>query len=88
MTDTIEVDILEAVREVERLIKAEHTGTDLYLQALSNVTGVPLAEIPPELRAPLKLASFGARYGVSSATIRRLVADVAAAALKKPPPRE
>lgn len=70
------VEVLAFVREVERLIEAKHTGTDLYNQAIANVMGCAVDAVPPELRKALKLASFGVRYGAQPATIREVVEKI------------
>ncbi len=83
--DSVDIDLFELVAEVERLIKAKHTGTDLYKQAVSNLTGVPVDSVPPELRGLAKSASFGVRYGMSSPQIAALVGEAQQLLQKSPP---
>lgn len=61
----IELRLLAHVAEVERLIVAFNKHDDIHSLTASQVFGVPLDEVTPDLRRRSKAINFGIIYGIS-----------------------
>ena len=62
----IEMRIMAHLSEDEGLLKAFHEGEDLHSTVASQVFGVPLRDVDPEMRRQIKAMSYGLAYGLSS----------------------
>lgn len=69
----IELRLLACVSEDERMIQAFRQGDDIHAITASQVFGVPLAEVTPELRKRAKAVNFGIVYGIGDFS---LAADI------------
>ncbi len=61
----IELRILAHVARDEEMIKAFQSGEDIHTVTASQVFGVPLERVTPELRKRAKAVNFGIVYGIS-----------------------
>ncbi len=61
----VELRLVAALADVKTLKKAFHDGVDIHALTASQVFGVPLADVTPELRRQAKAVNFGIIYGVS-----------------------
>ena len=62
----IELRILAHMSQDEKLIAAYNSGQDIHSTTASQVFGVPLEEVTPELRRNAKAVNFGIVYGISA----------------------
>lgn len=62
----IELRILAAMSQDERLISAYNEARDIHAITASQVFHVPLEDVTPELRRNAKAVNFGIVYGISS----------------------
>lgn len=60
----IELRLLACISEDERMIRAFAEGDDIHAITASQVFGVPLGEVTPELRKRAKAVNFGIVYGI------------------------
>ncbi len=61
----IELRLLAAIAEDERMIESFHAGEDIHTLTASQVFGVPVEEVSHELRRRAKAVNFGIVYGIS-----------------------
>ena len=61
----IELRVFAHISEDEQLIKAFNNDEDIHAQVASNVFGVELNDVTPELRTKAKAINFGIVYGIS-----------------------
>jgi DNA polymerase-1 len=62
----IELRLLSEVAEVPMLRKAFQDGVDIHAMTASEMFGVPVKGMPPEVRRRAKAINFGIIYGISS----------------------
>ena len=62
----IEMRIMAHLSEDEGLLKAFHEGEDLHSTVASQVFGVSIKDVDPEMRRQIKAMSYGLAYGLSS----------------------
>lgn len=62
----IEMRIMAHLSEDAGLLKAFHEGEDLHSTVASQVFGVPIKDVDPEMRRQIKAMSYGLAYGLSS----------------------
>jgi DNA polymerase-1 len=62
----IELRLVAHVARIEPLIQAFRDGQDIHAATASEVFGVPLAEMTPEIRRKAKAINFGIIYGISA----------------------
>jgi DNA polymerase-1 len=62
----VELRLAAALADVKALKQAFHDGVDIHALTASQVFGVPLAEVTPELRRSAKAVNFGIIYGISA----------------------
>lgn len=60
----IELRLLAALSQDERMIEAFRSGVDIHAVTASQVFGVPLEEVTSELRKRAKAVNFGIVYGI------------------------
>lgn len=61
----IELRLLASFSCDEKLISAFNNGEDIHARTASEIFGVPLSDITPELRRQAKAINFGIVYGIS-----------------------
>ncbi len=61
----IELRLLAAFSNSEKLIKAFNDGKDVHRETASKVFGIPESEITPSLRGKAKAVNFGVIYGIT-----------------------
>ncbi|WRS29781.1 DNA polymerase I [Actinomycetaceae bacterium MB13-C1-2] len=61
----IEMRIMAHLSKDKDLIEAFNSGEDLHRTMASQVFGVPISEVTPELRNRIKATSYGLAYGLS-----------------------
>jgi len=61
----IELRLLASFCGDEKLIKAYNDGNDIHALTASEIFGVPLCDVTPELRRNAKAINFGIVYGIS-----------------------
>ncbi|MEE4208408.1 MAG: DNA polymerase I [Parvularcula sp.] len=62
----IELRLLAHIGDVPELAEAFRQGTDVHALTASEVFGVPLGEVTPDLRRSAKTINFGIIYGISA----------------------
>jgi len=62
----IELRLLAHIAEVPALKKAFADGLDIHAMTASEMFGVPIKEMPPEIRRRAKAINFGIIYGISA----------------------
>src|SRR6185437_2937852 len=62
----IELRLLSEVAEVPTLRKAFQDGIDIHAMTASEMFGVPVKDMPPEVRRRAKAINFGIIYGISA----------------------
>lgn len=62
----IELRLLSEVAEVPALRKAFQDGVDIHAMTASEMFGVPVKGMPPEIRRRAKAINFGIIYGISA----------------------
>jgi DNA polymerase-1 len=62
----IELRLLSEVAEVPTLRKAFQDGTDIHAMTASEMFGVPVKGMPPDIRRRAKAINFGIIYGISA----------------------
>ena len=62
----IELRLLSEVAEVPTLRKAFQDGIDIHAMTASEMFGVPVKDMPPEIRRRAKAINFGIIYGISA----------------------
>jgi DNA polymerase-1 len=67
----IELRLLAHMADLPELRKAFQEGKDIHAETASQVFGVPLAEMTPELRQRAKAINFGIIYGISAFGLAR-----------------
>lgn len=61
----IELRLLANFSEDEKLIDAYNKGQDIHARTASEIFGIPIDEVTPELRRDAKVINFGIVYGIS-----------------------
>ncbi len=61
----IELRLAAEAAGIEALIQAFHDGQDIHALTASQVFGVPMADMTPEIRRRAKAINFGIIYGIS-----------------------
>ena len=61
----IELRLLASFSGDEKLISAFNNGEDIHARTASEIFGVPLSDVTPELRRQAKAINFGIVYGIS-----------------------
>lgn len=69
----IELRLLAAFSGDETLVDAFRSGTDIHAVTASQVFGVPLSEMTPEVRRRAKAVNFGIIYGISDFGLARQI---------------
>jgi DNA polymerase-1 len=62
----IELRLLAEIAEIEQLRKAFRDNLDIHAMTASEMFGVPIAGMPPEVRRRAKAINFGIIYGISA----------------------
>ena len=62
----IELRLLAEIAEIEALRKAFRENLDIHAMTASEMFGVPVAGMPPEVRRRAKAINFGIIYGISA----------------------
>jgi DNA polymerase-1 len=62
----IELRLLSEVAEVPTLRKAFQDGVDIHAMTASEMFGVPVKDMPPDVRRRAKAINFGIIYGISA----------------------
>jgi DNA polymerase I len=62
----IELRLLAEIAGIEPLQKAFREGLDIHAMTASEMFGVPIAGMPPEIRRRAKAINFGIVYGISA----------------------
>ena len=62
----IELRVLASMAEDEKLIESYKSGKDIHAITASQVFGVPLDKVTPNLRRNAKAVNFGVVYGISA----------------------
>ncbi|ODT32269.1 MAG: DNA polymerase I [Kaistia sp. SCN 65-12] len=62
----IELRILAHMAEIPQLVQAFSDGVDIHAMTASEMFGVPVAGMPPEVRRRAKAINFGIIYGISA----------------------
>ena len=62
----IELRLLSEVAEVPALRKAFQDGVDIHAMTASEMFGVPVKDMPPDVRRRAKAINFGIIYGISA----------------------
>ncbi|MBW8638256.1 DNA polymerase I [Hoeflea sp. WL0058] len=62
----IELRVLAHVADIEALKKAFADGLDIHAMTASEMFGVPVKDMPPEIRRRAKAINFGIIYGISA----------------------
>jgi DNA polymerase-1 len=62
----IELRLLSEVADVPALRKAFRDGVDIHAMTASEMFGVPVKDMPPEVRRRAKAINFGIIYGISA----------------------
>lgn len=62
----IELRLLTEMADVPQLSKAFREGSDIHMITASEVMGIPLSQVTPELRRQAKAINFGIIYGISA----------------------
>ena len=62
----IELRLLAEIAEIEPLKKAFKDGVDIHAMTASEMFGVPVKGMPPEVRRRAKAINFGIIYGISA----------------------
>lgn len=78
----IELRILAAIAEDEKMIEAFASGIDIHTATASGVFGVDIDEVTPELRRRAKAVNFGIVYGIGDFTLSQDIGVTKAAAKK------
>lgn len=61
----IELRLLASFSGDEKLISAFNNGEDIHARTASEIFGIPLSDVTPELRRQAKAINFGIVYGIS-----------------------
>ncbi len=61
----IELRLAAEVADIKALIQAFHDGVDIHALTASQVFGVPMKDMTPEIRRRAKAINFGIVYGIS-----------------------
>lgn len=67
----VELRLAAALADVKALKQAFQDGVDIHALTASQVFGVPLAEVTPDLRRSAKAVNFGIIYGISAFGLAR-----------------
>src|SRR6202008_3907801 len=62
----IELRILAHIADIPQLRKAFADGLDIHAMTASEMFGVPIKGMPPEIRRRAKAINFGIVYGISA----------------------
>ena len=62
----IELRILAHIADIPQLRKAFADGLDIHAMTASEMFGVPIEGMPPEVRRRAKAINFGIIYGISA----------------------
>src|SRR6202008_4375062 len=62
----IELRILAHIADIPQLRKAFAEGLDIHAMTASEMFGVPIKGMPPEVRRRAKAINFGIVYGISA----------------------
>lgn len=67
----IELRVLAHVSQDKNMIKAFKNGEDVHAITASQIMGVPLEEVTPEMRFKAKAVNFGILYGMSAFSLAK-----------------
>ena len=62
----IELRVLAHIADIPQLTKAFEEGLDIHAMTASEMFGVPIEDMPPEVRRRAKAINFGIIYGISA----------------------
>ncbi|MEG1933494.1 MAG: DNA polymerase I [Kiritimatiellia bacterium] len=62
----VELRLMAAMSEDERMLTAFRHGEDIHAQTASAVYGIPLEDVTPQQRSHCKMVNFGIIYGISA----------------------
>ncbi len=62
----IELRVLAHIADIPQLKKAFDDGLDIHAMTASEMFGVPVKDMPPEVRRRAKAINFGIIYGISA----------------------
>jgi DNA polymerase-1 len=62
----IELRVLAHIADIQALKHAFAEGLDIHAMTASEMFGVPIAEMPPDIRSRAKAINFGIIYGISA----------------------
>jgi DNA polymerase-1 len=62
----IELRIIASLADDEEMIKAFRSGADIHRQTASQIWGIPIEKVTPEIRQAAKTINFGVTYGMGA----------------------
>ncbi|MGN0494541.1 MAG: DNA polymerase I [Acutalibacteraceae bacterium] len=67
----IELRVLASIADDKNMIEAFNTGTDIHTVTASQVFGLPVDMVTPELRSRAKAVNFGIVYGIGAFSLSK-----------------